>query len=72
MIPSTFSASRKSQGPTNVANEYDKLIERVKDGDFIYLLYSIASHQLGDNVALNQGSRFFIICHIHNHTGYNQ
>ncbi len=34
-------------GPTNVAKEYDKLIT-IKDGDIVYLLYSIASHQLGD------------------------
>ncbi len=35
-------------GPTNVAKEYDKFIMRVKDGDIVYLLYSIAPHQLGD------------------------
>ncbi len=33
-------------------------------------------HMLTNNnlhiVYIVQGSRFFIICHIHNHTGYNQ
>ncbi len=33
-------------------NEYDKLIVRVKDGD----IYSTASHQPVDNVALNPHS----------------
>ncbi len=30
VLPSMFSASWKSLSPTNVANEYDKLIVRVK------------------------------------------
>ncbi len=30
-------------------------------------------HQGSESYAISiQGSRFFIICHIHNHTGYNQ
>ncbi len=28
----------------------------IKEGDIVYVLYSIASHQLGDNVALNHHS----------------
>ncbi len=31
-----------------------------KNGNYVRLLFMV------------QGSRFFIICHIHNHTGYNQ
>ncbi len=46
--------------PTNGANECDKLI-----GDIVYLLHSVASHQLGDNIALNPHStdlsHFFIV-----------
>ncbi len=47
--------------------KFDKLIVRVKDGDIVYLLHSIASHQLGDNIALNHHSTdsshlFIVFC----------
>lgn len=43
----------KSYGSSNVANEYDKLIVRAKDRVIVYLLNSIPSYQLSNNLELN-------------------
>ncbi len=41
---------------------------RVKDKDIDYLLYSIVSYQLGDNIALNHLALNFSICYVTDYT----